>query len=85
VECKREKTIHSGEYQILLRLLRHARKRAGFTQAQVAERLKYQPAAVSKLELGELRMDIIQLRDYCRAIGVPLVEFIMEFEAASDA
>jgi transcriptional regulator with XRE-family HTH domain len=77
-----KKTIHSPEYAVLLRLLRTARKDAGLTLEQVAVQLGYQASAVSKMERGELRLDYVQLRDYCRAVGVPLVEFVQRVEDA---
>jgi transcriptional regulator with XRE-family HTH domain len=70
---------------VILRLLRTARKDAGLTQGQVASRLGYQTSAVSKMERGELRLDLVQLRDYCRAIGLSLVDFVLKVEAELSA
>lgn len=75
-------SIYTPEYALVLSLLRRARKARGITQAQVAQKLQYQPAAISKIERGELRLDIVQLRSYCEAIQVPLVAFVEQFEAA---
>lgn len=74
------KSIHSPDYHVLLRLLREARQRAGMTQTQIAERLGYRTSAISKMERGELRLDFVQVRDYCRAVGLPLRELVERFE-----
>jgi ribosome-binding protein aMBF1 (putative translation factor) len=75
-------SIYSPEYALVLSLLRKARKARGITQAQVAQKLQYQPSAISKIERGQLRLDIVQLRSYCQAIQLPLVAFVEQFEAA---
>jgi transcriptional regulator with XRE-family HTH domain len=35
---------------------------------------------VSKYEIGERRLDLIDLRELCVALGVPLLEFVKRFE-----
>ena len=35
---------------------------------------------VSKYEIGERRLDLIELREVCAALGVPLLEFVKQFE-----
>lgn len=48
---------------MLLRL-RAARKQAGMTQVQVARALQRTQAFVSKCELGERRIDLVDLQDF---------------------
>jgi transcriptional regulator with XRE-family HTH domain len=79
---ERVPTIHAPEYRRILDLLRQARKEARVSQGDVAKRMGYQRQAISKLERGELRLDLLQLRQYLQAIGVPLVTFIERVEAA---
>jgi transcriptional regulator with XRE-family HTH domain len=76
------KSIYREDYALFLRHLRQARERAGLTQEQVAERLELTQTFVSKCERGERRLDIIELRDLCRAIEIPLAKFVAEFETA---
>ena len=66
----------------LLSLLRNVRTEAGLTQTDVAHRLKQPQSFVSKYESGERRLDILELRDVCEAIGVALSEFIKRLEQA---
>lgn len=57
-----QKSIYTGEYRAMLRRLRQARKERGFTQSEVARRLQISQSLVSKWEMGEIRMDIIELQ-----------------------
>ena len=77
-----EKSIHTREYTVLLRLLRQAREAAGLTQVQVAKRLKQSQSFVTKVERGDRRLDVVQLRTICRLYGTTLTEFIARLEAA---
>ena len=63
-------SIFTPEYQALLRLLRAARQEAGLTQAQLGERLGQPQAIISKCERGERRLDAVELRAYCTALGI---------------
>jgi transcriptional regulator with XRE-family HTH domain len=79
-----EKTIYSREYAVVLRLLRAARDKAGITQVELAEKLGLTQSFVSKIERGDRRLDIVQLRTLCKALGVPLREFIEQLESELD-
>ncbi len=75
-----EKTIHTREYAAVLRLLREARQEAGLTQVQLAKKLRLTQSLFSKMERGELRLDIVQLRTICRVVGLSLTEFVERLE-----
>lgn len=45
------------------------------TQVEPSERLKSTQTFVSKCERGERRIDVIELREFCGAMGVPFNEF----------
>lgn len=57
-----EKTIYSAEYKKVINKLKNARLKAGLTQLEVARRLRKHQSYVSKIELRERRLDIIELR-----------------------
>lgn len=76
-----DKSVFTRDYRIFLRCLRGARKRAGLTQIEVAARLGQTQSFVSKCERGERRLDIVEVRAFCRAIGVGFVDFVSEFES----
>src|SRR5438128_1277100 len=75
-----EKTIHTREYAVVLQLLREARKRAGVTQIDLAKKIDESQSIVSKMERGELRLDIVQLRTICRVLGMTLTDFADRLE-----
>ena len=80
-----EKTIHSEQYAHLLSILRLAREEAELTQIQLADRLEETQSFVSKCERGERRLDLIELRIWCAALGLPLAEFVSRLEQTIDA
>lgn len=61
-----EKSIHSKEYAVVLKRLRDARLDAGLTQTQVAEKLGRHQSYISKIESGERRIDIVELKQLAR-------------------
>jgi transcriptional regulator with XRE-family HTH domain len=77
-----EKSLHSTEYRLLLDMLREARENAGLTQEDLAGRLSATQSFVSKCERGERRLDIIELRYWCDAIGLSLPTFLKKFDQA---
>ena len=76
-----DKSVFTEEYEVFLRLLRETRQDAQLTQRQMAERLQHHQAFVSRSETGERRLDVIELRVLCKAMGVPLRKFIDRLEA----
>lgn len=75
-----EKTIYTTEYAQLLRLLRETREAAGITQTELATHLGSSQSFVTKFERGDRRIDIIQLRTICGALGTDLSAFVAELE-----
>lgn len=63
------KSVHSKGYRTLLARLREARRAAGLTQQQVAKRLKKPQPYVSKCELGERRLDPMELKRLSEIYG----------------
>ncbi len=74
------KSIHTEQQRQLQEALRQVRREAGLTQEVLAEKLETSHSRISDYERGERRMDLIQLREYCKAIGLPLQEFVRRFE-----
>ena len=74
------KTIFSSGQEVLQELLRSERTRAGLTQWGLAEKLGRPQSFVSKIESGERLLDLIELKEVCETLGLPLVEFICRFE-----
>ena len=60
----------------MLARLHKARIETGLTQVQVAEKLGKTQSFVSKCELGERRMDPIDLAEFARLYRKPLSYFV---------
>jgi transcriptional regulator with XRE-family HTH domain len=75
------RTIHSDDYQALLVLVREVRGSSGLTQAALAAKLRRPQSWVSKVETGERRLDVAELRLVCDALGVELIDVIQQWEA----
>ena len=75
-----EKSIYTREYAAVLRLLKRAREDAGLTQIDLAAALDTSQSFVSKVERGETRLDVIQLRTVLAALGVGLPAFADRLE-----
>jgi transcriptional regulator with XRE-family HTH domain len=80
-----EKSIYSKEYGLFLELLRKAREDRGLTQIEVAKRLGQTQSFVSKVERGERRLDIVELRAFCSAIGTGFTTFVSQIEKTLNA
>lgn len=74
------KTIYRPEHAVLLSLLKKHRKVAGLTQVQCSKALERPQSFMSDVESGTRRLDIVQLRDLCKALGICLTDLIVEFE-----
>ncbi len=77
-----EKSIFSADYRLFLRRLVAARKDSGLTQVELAKRLTETQSWVSKCERGERRLDIIELRAFCEAMGISFLEFCSDLHSS---
>ncbi len=75
-----QKSISSRHYAHFLKALRQVREKAGISQEELAARLGETQSFVSKCERGERRMDVVELREFCKAIGLTLETFVKQFE-----
>jgi transcriptional regulator with XRE-family HTH domain len=74
------KTIYRPEHTALLSLLKKHRKAAGLTQVQCSKALERPQSFMSDVESGTRRLDVVQLRDLCKVLGIGLTDLIAEFE-----
>lgn len=74
------KTLFSKEYRVLLELLRQARAQSRMTQGELALQLNTSQSFISKCERGERRLDFVELRAWCGALGVRFPVFVELFE-----
>lgn len=74
------KVIHSQRQAQLCELLRAVRTEAGLRQVDLAEKLGQPQSFVSKYEVGERRLDIVELEQVCAACGISLMDFVSRFD-----
>lgn len=70
------KSIHSPEHAKLRELLIAARKKAGLTQQDVAERLGRPQSFVAKYEGGERRLDVVEFLQVAAAVNADAVRIL---------
>lgn len=68
------------EQKALQSLLRQLRMDASLNQKDIAKALGKRPAFVSYYESGARRLDLLELRDVCQALGISLGVFVQKFE-----
>ncbi|HGM5142642.1 helix-turn-helix transcriptional regulator [Stenotrophomonas maltophilia] len=70
---------HNSDYQLLLAVLKAARKRAGVSQVDLASRLGNTQTFVSKCERGERRIDAVELVEFAEALGIAPQNLLAEY------
>ena len=73
---KKRSATHKPEYRQMLKRLRQARKDAGMTQVEVAEAMGRPQSYLTKCELGERRIDPIELHEFAQIYGKPISYFL---------
>lgn len=61
-----KKTIYSKEHKYLVERLKQACKEAGFEQKEVAKLLGRTQSSISKIESGQYRIDVVQLKEFAK-------------------
>lgn len=79
------KSIHQNEYKVMCELLREYREKSRLTQDELSDLLsdgtyKLHKNQISLIERGQRRLDALELRMICRALGISFSEFVIEFE-----
>jgi transcriptional regulator with XRE-family HTH domain len=75
-----KKTLNTKESKILLEMLYQLRSSSGIRQSDLAQMLKVPQSFISKIESGERRIDLIELRAILKCLNTNLAEFISELE-----
>lgn len=71
-----KKSIHTDERAVFVKRLKKARMDAGLTQSEVADKLGCSQSWVSKVELGELRVEAIWLNKLAKLYGKSISYFL---------
>ena len=67
------KGIHDARYRSLIEALLQARRQAGLSQLELAQRLGTRQQFISKYESGERRLDVVEFIDIGRALNVDVM------------
>ncbi len=70
------KAIYSKDHKYIVEQLKKARKEAGLEQVEVAKLLGKTQSHVSKIESGQRRIDVIQLKEFSMIYKKPLSFFV---------
>ncbi|MEE1609704.1 helix-turn-helix domain-containing protein [Microvirga sp. CF3016] len=65
-----QKSIHTKRQERIRALLKAARKKAGLTQDELAERIGAYKTFVSKYERGERQVDVVEFIALAEALGL---------------
>ena len=71
-----KKTIYSEEHKYLIEKLISAREKAGLRQEDAAKLLGKTQSFISKLESGQRRVDLIQLKEFAKIYKKSVSYFI---------
>ena len=71
-----EKTIRTKEYARFVEKLRKARLEAGLKQIEVAKKLKRPQSYISRVESGEYRLDILEVKRFAKIYGKSVDYFV---------
>lgn len=74
--------VSSQSYRVAISVVTAARRKAGLTQRDLAERLGKPPSFVAKIETGERRLDLVEFVAIARALNLSPAEFIGQVDAA---
>ncbi|MBD5398938.1 helix-turn-helix transcriptional regulator [bacterium] len=65
-----EKSIYSGNYAYLIHILVRKRKQYDISQIALANSLGKPQSFISKIEIRERRLDVIEFIEICFALGI---------------
>ena len=73
-----EKSTHSPHYTVFKKRLVDLRKNMDMSQRDLAARLDVPRSFVSRIELGERRLDMVEFYWVCRGLGVDPLDIAMQ-------
>lgn len=71
-----DKTIRTKEYALFIGKLRKARLEARLKQIDVAKKLKRPQSYISRVESGEYRLDILEVKQFAKIYGKSVDYFV---------
>lgn len=71
-----KKTITDDDHKVFIKRLKSAREDSGLTQVEAAKKLSATQAYISKVEKGQLRVDVTQLKRFAKIYGKSVSYFL---------
>jgi transcriptional regulator with XRE-family HTH domain len=75
-----KKSLYKKENEIFVQVFTELRNKKGLLQTDLAKKLNVHQSFISKIETGQRRVDIIELREICRHLNTNIVDFCKAFE-----
>lgn len=76
----RQSTRQQKNRELVRQLLRKAREDAGVLQVELSQKLGRSQGFVSKYELGDRRIDLVDMADICDALGISFLDLAKRFD-----
>ena len=74
------KELYSKRWKLFREVLIKERKNRKVSQINLAKKLGIEQSYISKTEIGDRRLDVIELLEYCDAMGLTLTDFVFRME-----
>jgi transcriptional regulator with XRE-family HTH domain len=74
------KELYNKRWKSFREVLKIERKHHKISQKRLALMLGIEQSYISKTEIGDRRLDVIELIEYCDAMGLTLTEFVFRME-----
>ncbi|ENU46791.1 helix-turn-helix domain-containing protein [Acinetobacter nosocomialis] len=74
------RSIHDPRYQDLIKRLIELRESKNVTQVELARRLNKPQSYVSKIEILERRLDVIELMDWLEVMNTNIKDFLSFYD-----
>jgi len=71
-----KKTIYAKDYKILTAKIKEARKNSGLDQNKAAKLIGRTQSYISKVESGQVRIDVIQLKELAKIYKTNIKHFL---------
>lgn len=76
----RQSTRQQKNRELLRQLLRQARENVCVVQSELSRKLGRTQGFVSKYELGDRRIDLVDMADVCDALGISFLDLAKRFD-----
>ncbi len=76
IQTSMSKSVYSKDYKEIIERLKTARIEAGLSQQEVADKLGKPQSYISKIESGERRLDVAEMKKFSAIYKKPVDHFL---------